>query len=142
MSNLSLFLKENKKKKENKKYAVTASICDENGTPVEWEFQHVDTKKNEALQEKCTSDVQVTGKPNMFRPKLNTSRYLPELICAATVFPNLNDAKLQDSYGVKTPVDLLFKLVDDPGEYQDLCLWIQQFHGFKTMQEKVDEAKN
>ena len=55
----------------------------------------------------------------------------------------LYDKELQDSYGVMTPEDLAFAMVDDPGEYNDFCEWLQKFQGFtKTLDEKVDEAKN
>ena len=34
-------------------------------------------------------------------------------------------------------------LVDDSGEYSDLCAWMQKFQGFsKTLDDKVEEAKN
>jgi hypothetical protein len=33
-------------------------------------------------------------------------------------------------------------MVDDPAEYSDLFVFIQQLSGFKPLQEDVDEAKN
>lgn len=143
MSKFSRFMKANKIKKENELHAVTASLTDENGKPLEWEFKHISSRENEELKDKCTIEVQVKGKPNLFRPRLNTSKYLRELICASVVVPDLYNKELQDSYGVMSPEDLLHELVDAPGEYNDLEVWIQEFHGFtKTMDEKVDEAKN
>lgn len=142
MSSLTAFLKENKKKKENEKHVVTESICDEKGEPVKWEFRHIGTKKDTAIRDSCTEEIQIKGKPNAFRPRLNVNKYLAEIICQSVVFPDLNNSSLQDSYGVKTPEDLLYELVDDPGEYQDLCEWVQRFQGFKPLQEKVTEAKN
>lgn len=143
MSKFGQFMKSNKVQKTNGFYAPTASLTDENGKPLEWEFRHISSKENETLRESCTIEVQVTGKPNLFRPKLNTSQYLSKMIVAATVTPDLYDAELQDSYGVKTPEDLLFAMVDDAGEYQDFSVWMQKFQGFtKTFEEKVDEAKN
>ena len=42
-----------------------------------------------------------------------------------------------------TPEELLYALVDDAGEYQDLMVWIQQFQGLtKGLEEKIEEAKN
>lgn len=143
MSKFSQFMKSNKAQKTNGFYAPTASLTDENGKPLEWEFRHIGSKENETLRESCTIEVQVTGKPNLFRPKLNTSQYLSKMIVATTVTPDLYDVELQDSYGVKTPEDLLFAMVDDAGEYQDFSVWMQKFQGFtKTFEEKVDEAKN
>lgn len=143
MSNLSRFLKQNKTVKKNEKYAPTASLLGEDGKPLEWEFKHITSKQNEELRENCTVDVQVTGKPNMFRQKLITSKYLAEMIVESTVVPNLYNKELQESYEVKTPVDLLYALVDDPGEFTELEAWVQKFNGFdQTMEDKVEEAKN
>ncbi len=143
MSKFSKFMKANKVAKENEKYAPTVTLCDENGKPLEWEFKRITSKENEVLRDSCTVEVQITGKPNVFRPKLNTSQYLAKLIIASTVFPDLYDAELQDSYGVKTPEELLYAMVDNAGEFQDFTLWMQKFQGFtKSFDEKVDEAKN
>jgi hypothetical protein len=143
MSKFSQFMKVNKKVKENEKYAPTNSLVGADGKALEWEFKPLTSKQNEKIREDCTIEVQVTGKPNLFRPKLDTSKYLTKMIVASTVYPDLYDAELQDSYGVKTPDDLLFELVDDAGEYQELCSWMQKFQGFsKSLEDKVEEAKN
>lgn len=143
MSKFAKFMKANKVVKENEKFAPTMSLVDENGKPVEWEFRHITSKENEDLKELCTSEVQVTGKPNMYRPRVDTTKYLCKMICAAVVYPDLYDAELQDSYGVKTPEDLLYALVDDAGEYQELTVWMQKFQGFtKSLDDKVNDAKN
>ena len=143
MSDLKRFLKQNKIKKQNEKYAPTKSLQNEDGSALEWEFQHITSKENEEIREDCTKDIPITGKPGMFRQKLNTSKYLAQMIVASTKVPDLYNKELQDSYDVKTPEDLLFAMVDDPGEYQDMCVWIQKFQGFtQTLDEKVKEAKN
>ena len=65
------------------------------------------------------------------------------MIVASTVYPDLYDKELQDSYGVMTPEELLYAMVDNAGEYQDFTVWMQKFQGFtKSLEEKVDEAKN
>ena len=98
MSKFSKFMRENKVVKENEKYAPTKSLLDENGKPLEFEFKHITSKENEELREACTYEVQVTGKPNLFRPKLNTAKYMAKMIAASIVYPDLYDAELQDSY--------------------------------------------
>ncbi|UVY45280.1 MAG: XkdN-like tail assembly chaperone protein [Bacteriophage sp.] len=143
MSKFSAFMKANKKVKENEEFAPTASLLGSDGTPVRWEFRHISSKENEELRDANTIEVQVTGKPNLFRPKLITSKYLMAMIVKSTVFPDLYDKELQDSYGVMTPEDLVYAMVDDAGEMQDFQLWMQKFQGFtKSLDEKVDEAKN
>lgn len=143
MSELKLFLKQNKKLKENTTFAATKSLLDEKGNSLLWAVKPLTTKESENIREACMIDVPVKGKPNMFRPKLNTSLYLAKIMVASIASPNLFDAELQDSYGVKTPEELLKEMIDDPGEYNDLASFIQEFSGFNTtMDDKVEEAKN
>lgn len=142
MSDLRLFMKGNKKKKENEKYAPTVSLTDENGKPLEWEFRHITSKENEDIRDECTTEVQITGKFGMYRNKTNPAEYVRKLITASVVNPNLDDTELQNSYGVMCAEDLLMEIVDNPGEYADLAEFVQKMHGFKTLQEDVDEAKN
>lgn len=143
MSQFKKFMKANKKVKENVTYAATKSITDENGEPVKWTLRPLTTKENEIIRDDCTSEVPVKGKPNMYRAKFNSSKYLAMVICASVIEPNLNNAELQDDYGVKSDIDLLREMVDDPGEYSDLAAFVQGFNGFDTsLDEKVEEAKN
>ena len=143
MSNFARFMKKNKIQKENTTYAATKSLVDENGKPLVWTIRPLSTKENDVIRDECMIEVPVKGKPNVFRPKLNTSKYIAKMICACVVEPNLYDAELQDSYGVMTPDELLKEMVDDPGEYQDFASFVQNFNGFNsTFEEDVEEAKN
>lgn len=143
MSKFAKFMKANKAVKENGFYPATKSLCDEKGNPLEWEFKHISSKENEEIREKCTIDIPVTGKPNMYRPKLKSNLYIQRMIAASVVVPDLFDSELQDSYGVATPEDLLMAMVDDPGEYNDLAVFVQRFQGFNvSFEDKVNEAKN
>lgn len=143
MSKFAKFMKANKAVKENGFYPATKSLCDEKGNPLEWEFKHISSKENEEIRENCTIDIPVTGKPNMYRPKLKSSLYIQKMVAASVVVPDLYDKDLQDSYGAMTPEELLLAMVDDPGEYNDLASFVQKFQGFNvSFDEKVDEAKN
>ena len=143
MSNFNRFMKNNKIAKENTTFPVTKSLVDEKGEPLLWVIKPLTTTENEKIRDDCMIDVPVVGKPNMFRPKLNTSKYIAKMLCACIVEPNLYDKELQDSYGVMTPEDLLHEMVDDPGEYQAFVGFVQDFNGFNTtLEDKVEEAKN
>lgn len=143
MSKFSRFMKANKIAKPNEKYAPTTTLQDENGKPLKWEFKQITSKENEALRDSCTIEVPVKGKPNLYRPKVKTAEYLAKMIVASTVYPDLYDKELQDSYGVMIPEELLYAMVDNAGEYQDFTMWMQKFQGFtKNLDDKVDEAKN
>lgn len=143
MSDLSRFLKANKIKRENTTFAATKSLVDAKGNPLPWTIKPLTTKENDAIRDECMIEVPVKGKPNMFRPKLDTSKYIGKMICACVVEPNLYDKDLQDSYGVMSPDDLLKEMIDDAGEYQEFAIFVQNFNGFNTtLKDKVEEAKN
>ena len=143
MSNLSAFLKKNKKMKEKTKYAATKSLCDEKGNPLEWEIKPVSTRENDDIRDDCTIEVPVKGKPNIYRTKVNSAKYAAKMLVASVVFPDLRNAELQDSYGVSSPEDLVKEMVDDPGEYNDFVAFVNKFNGFDvSMEDKVEEAKN
>ena len=143
MGNLSLFLKKNKKVKTNTMYAATKSLCDEKGNPLEWEIKPLTTTESEDIRAACTMEVPVTGKPGMYRPKVDSNLYVTKLIASSVVFPDLYNKELQDSYGVKTPEDLLKQMIDNPTEYNAFAEFVQNFNGLdESLEEKVEEAKN
>lgn len=143
MASFKQFMKQNQKKRENVKHAVTKLLCDDNGKPLEWEIQPISSKRDEELREACTKEVPVVGKRGQTRQKFNTNEYLSKLMTESVVFPDLYNAELQDSYGVKTPEELLKAMVPDLGEYNRFAEFVQSFNGFDdTLETKVDEAKN
>ena len=142
MSEFARFMKENKKVRENTKYAVTESLVDENGNPIKWELRPLTTSEVEVLRDSCTREVPVPGKKGSTKTKFNGKEYSLKLITASIVCPNLNDQELQDSYDVNCAEDLVTAMVDNPGEYDRLGSFILEFNGFKTFDEEVEEAKN
>lgn len=63
-------------------------------------------------------------------------------VCArCTVFPDLNNAELQDSWGVMKPEELLGAMLIG-GEFDDYVTEVFRANGFQTENELVDEAKN
>ena len=142
-NSLKMFLKTNKRAKENTTFAATKSLLDEKGNPLKWEIKSITTKENDAIRDSCMIEIPIKGKVGLYREKLNTSKYMAKLGAACVVSPNLFDADLQDSYGVKTPEDLIIEMIDDPNEFNDFILFIQEYNGFtETISEKVDNAKN
>ena len=82
MSTFAQFMKENKKKKENTTYAATRSIVDKNGEPVLWTLRPVSSRENAEIREDCMEEVQVLGKPNAYRQKMNTAKYISKILVA------------------------------------------------------------
>ena len=143
MSKFSRFMKSNKTEKKNEFYAPTKSLLEEDGKPLKWEFKRITSREHDEIKDSCTVDVPITGKPNLFRPKLKTSSYLSKLVAESVVTPDLLNAELQDSYGVSKPEELVQAMVDDPGEYSALVDFVQRFQGLTvSFSDEVEEAKN
>lgn len=141
MSNLSAFLAQNAVQDETEKYIASKRFVDK-GQPVEWELQSITGEEDEQLRKSCTKRVQVEGKKGQYMQDMDANKYLGLLAVKCIVFPNLNAAELQDSYGVMGGDTLLKKMLK-PGEYQDLLAKIQEINGFNAvMDELVEEAKN
>lgn len=143
MGNLSVFLKPNKLVRKNEFYPATKSIVDEEGNPVEWEIRPVETAESERIRRSCYHSVPIPGKRNRTEDKFDANEYLLKMVTSAIVYPDLNDAELQDSYGVRTPEDLLMQLIDNPSEYADLQNFVTELSGFdREIADDVEDAKN
>lgn len=142
MGDLSCFLSQNVIKVENVKFAVSRRFLDKNKKPVEWEICCITPEEDETLKKECTRRVPVVGKKGAFLPETDYSAYVAKLAARCTIFPNLNDKELQDSYGVMGAEALLKKMLT-PGEYNDYLAKVQEVNGFDvSMEELVDDAKN
>jgi len=132
MSNLSLFLKKNKKVRENVKYAATKSLCDENGKPLEWEIKPLNSREYDQLMADCSDD----------KGKMDWVMFREQLITACVAEPNLNSSELQDSYGVMSAEDLLRAMVDDPSEFSAFYKFADNLSSGGNIDEKIEQAKN
>lgn len=142
MSNLSAFLRQNAVVQENVKVAVSKRFLKEDGKPMEWEIKTITAAEEESIRKACTKRVQLPGKRNQYTEQTDQDAYVRKLATACTVFPNLNDVDLQDSYEVMGADNLLTAMLL-PGEYAELMTKIQEITGYDvTMEDKVDEAKN
>jgi hypothetical protein len=140
MSNLSVFLAGNTVDETTK--VVVSNRFKEKGKPVEWEIKAVDSDTDEMLRKECTKKVPIVGKRGQYTQETDTDKYLSKLCTHCVVFPNLNDAELQDSYKVKS-ADALLKKMLLPGEYMELKASVMEINGFDvSMEDKIDEAKN
>ena len=142
MSDFSIFMAGNVAEEETTKYVASKRFKDANGKPVEWEIKAIDSDLDEALRKECTKRVPIPGKRGQYNQDTDTDKYLGKLCVACTVYPNLNDADLQDSYGVKG-ADALLKKMLRPGEYTEYKGKVMEVNGYDmSMEELVDEAKN
>lgn len=142
MSNLSAFLSQNAIKVENTKFVASKRFVDEKKKPIEWEIQCISSQKDEEIRKTSTKRVQIPGKKNQYQPETDFNKYLGLLAVECTVFPNLNDVELQNSYGVMG-ADSLLKTMLLPGEYAEYIQKVQEVNGFEvSFEDKVQEAKN
>ena len=142
MSNLSAFLSQNAIKVENVKYAASKRFVNEEGKPMEWEIASITSEEDELLRKTCTKRVPVPGKRNMYVPEIDFNAYLTKLSVKCTLYPNLNDVELQNSYKVMGG-EALLKAMLTPGEYADFANKVKEVNGFDVpLEEAVEEAKN
>lgn len=143
MSNLTAFLAQNALKPENEKVVVSKRFVDtETKKPMEWEVAAITSEEDDQLRKDNTKRMPVPGKKNVMIPETNYTAYLADLAARCTVFPNLNDKALQDSYKVMGAKELLKKMLL-PGEYDEYLTTVQKINGFDVgMDEIVEEAKN
>ena len=141
MSDFSVFMAGNVIKNETIKY-VASERFKVKGKPVEWELKAIDSELDELIRKECTKRVPIVGKRGQYNMETDTDKYLGKLCVACTVYPDLNNAELQDSYGVKTPDALLKKMLKS-GEYTEYKAKVMEINGYDmSMDELVDEAKN
>ena len=140
MSNFAAFMIGNEN--ETVKYVASKRFVDKNGNPQEWEIKPIDSDLDEQLRKECTKKVQIPGKRGQFNQETDTDKYLAKMCVACTVYPNLNDAELQDHFGVKSG-DALLKKMLKPGEYTEYKAKVMEVNGYDmSMEEMVEEAKN
>ena len=141
MSTFAVFMAGNVANDETVKYAASKRFVVD-GKPVEWEIKSIDTDLDETLRKECTKKVPVPGKRGQYNQETDTDKYIGKICVACTVYPNLNDAELQDAFGVKG-ADALLKKMLKPGEYTEYKAKVMEVNGYDmSMDELVDEAKN
>lgn len=141
MSDFSVFMAGNVAKNETVKYVASNRFMAK-GKPVEWELKAIDSELDEAIRKECTKRVPIHGKRGQYNMETDTDKYIAKMCVACTVYPNLNDAELQDSYGVKSADSLLKKMLLS-GEYTEYKAKVMEINGYDmSMEELVEEAKN
>ena len=141
MSNFAAFMAGNANNVENVKFVASKRFV-ENKKPVEWELKAIGSDLDEAIRKECTKKVPINGKRGQYTQETDTDKYIAKMCVNCIVYPNLNDAELQDSYGVMGAEELLKKMLL-PGEYTKRKAKVMEVNGYDmSMEELVDEAKN
>ena len=139
IKNMSLngFFKSNAKSLPDVKVVVSERFTNEDGTPIEWVLHPISTKKVEEITKRNTKTAIKNGKKESV---VNEENLNAELLEAVVLYPSLNDAELQDSYGVSSANELLSVMLY-PGETQVLTNALQEVMS-GTKANDIDELKN
>lgn len=142
MSNLSAFLAGNAIQEGNVKYVASRRFVGEDKKAMEWEIKSITSEEDDDIRKQFTKKVLIPKTKNQYMQDFDVNGYLGVMAARCTVFPNLNDAELQDSYKVMG-ADKLLKVMLKPGEYQDYLKKVQEVNGYDVpLDEVVKEAKN
>lgn len=134
MSSLNAFL--NPVKVENKKVIISDRFLDENKKPIPFEIKAITQDENKKLIRKNTK----RDKKGM--EIFNRADYLADLAVSGTVFPDFNNAKLQEGYNCLGAVSLIQKMLL-MGEFAELVTQIQSLSGIEEdINDDIEEAKN
>lgn len=136
----SAFMAENVIQAEPVEYAVSKRFHDKDGEAIKWKIRPFSAEENDRLIKSFTKKIRL---PNGERStQFDKERYMMASVMKAVIYPNLNDADLQDSYGVVSAEGLIKKMLL-PGELDDLANAVAQALGFETsVADDVEMAKN
>lgn len=139
IKNMSLngFFKSNAKSLPDVKVVVSERFTNEDGSPIEWVLHPISTKRVEEITKRNTKTTIKNGKKES---TVNEENLNAELLEAVVLYPSLNDAELQDSYGVSSANELLSVMLY-PGETQVLTNALQEVMA-GTKANDIDELKN
>ena len=138
---LSAFMRPNVAEIKNACFAPSPRFVGEDGKPVEWEIRCISADEDARIRSSCIRQVPVIGKKGQYTQQLDTYTFQAKVAAACTVFPDLTNAELQDSWGVTKPEDLVGTMLIG-GEFDDYITEVFEVNGFKDEPELVDEAKN
>ena len=142
MGDLSCFLSQNAITVENVKVVVSKRFMNKDKKPVEWEIKCITSEQDELIKKECTKRKPIPGKKGAYMPETDYDQYVGRLAVACTVFPDLDNKELQDSYQVMGAEALLKKMLT-PGEYREYLSKVQEVNGFDiALEDLVEEAKN
>lgn len=139
IKNMSLngFFKSNAKSLPDVKVVVSERFTDQDGNPIEWVLHPISTRRVEEITKRNTKTTIKNGKKES---TVNEENLNAELLEAVVLYPSLNDAELQDSYGVSSANELLGAMLY-PGETQVLTDALQEVMAGSKAND-IDELKN
>lgn len=134
------FLKTNKIEKENELIPVSDSFVDADGKPILWEVRRLTNPEMKHIRQQCIK--QVKDRRGNVSVETDSEKMMVMMATTSTVYPDLKNAQLQDSYGVMGEGELLEAMLS-VGELLAYQQKINEINGFDvSFDDKVNEAKN
>lgn len=127
---LDVFMQGNNTGETVTDYVASNRYKDKKGVPVKWKIKAISMALDKELKRKCIASGQ-----------FDQLKYLELLVASSIVYPDLKNASLQDSYGVRGETALLEKLLLG-GEYNKLAIKVQEINGLVDMSQLINQAKN
>ncbi len=141
--NFQAFLKGNAKPIEDIEMIVSKRFVDEEGNVIPWVLRQLTGKESNNLRKKHTKKIK--NKLGRIEEQFNSEAYQEEFITSSVIFPDLRNAKLQESYNALGEYDLLQKMLS-ADELANLQIKISGFAEEEiienSMDNLVEEAKN
>lgn len=134
------FLKTNKIEKQNEFIPVSESFKDEDGNTILWEVRQLSNDEMKHIKKTCVK--QNRDKKGNVTVETDTDKMLCLMAATSTVYPDLKNAQLQNSYGVLGECALLEAMLS-AGELMAYEQEVNRINGFDiSFDDKVEEAKN
>ena len=141
--NFQAFLKGNAKPIEDIEMIVSKRFVNEEGNAIPWVLRQLTGKESNNLRKKHTKKIK--NKLGRIEEQFNSEAYQEEFITSSVIFPDLRNAKLQESYNALGEYDLLQKMLS-ADELANLQIKISGFAEEEiienSMDNLVEEAKN
>ena len=134
------FLKTNKIEKQNEFIPVSQSFKDENGDTILWEVRQLSNEEMKYIKKTCVK--QNRDKRGNVSVETDSDKMMCLMAAMSTVYPDLKNAELQNSYGVMGETALLEAMLS-AGELLVYEQEVNRINGFDvSFDDKVEEAKN
>lgn len=137
--NFECFLAQNVLKVDAEEVIVSKRFIDADGNIVKWKVGPITEADNKMLKKKAKT--RISGKYGQSTVETDHDKYLVSLTVACTLYPDLTNKELQQSYGTNTPEELITTMLL-PGEFTDYAVKVQEICGFEMMEETVEDVKN
>lgn len=126
---------------------VKAGVIEENQKAeeytrrIEWQLRATTPDTANKIRKKCEYREEI--KKGLYQKFTDYAMYAIEMAAACIVFPDLRDADLQDSYGVRNETELLKRMIPLEGELSELEAFVSRINGLDMeLDNKAEEAKN